>query len=70
MYKYAVEGLKNTKDNYLYFAVGFAADNLGRQIEALDNYSKFIDTSSNLKNSQEYNFALRRISEIKKYLGR
>ena len=70
MYKYAVEGLKNTKDNYLYFAVGFAADNLGRQSEALDNYSKFIDTSSNLKNSQEYNFALRRISEIKKYLGR
>ena len=70
MYKFAVEGLKNTKDNYLYFAVGFAADNLGRQREALDNYSKFIDTSSSLKNSQEYNFALRRISEIKKYLGR
>ena len=70
LYKYSLEGLKNTRDPYMYFLVGFSADNLGKTKEALDNYSKFLDTSSNFQNSQEYNFALRRISELKKSLGR
>ncbi|MGC8964129.1 MAG: hypothetical protein ACP5KI_02020 [Brevinematia bacterium] len=69
LYKYSIEAIKNTKDDYFYFIVGFAADNLGKYEEALSYYSQFVNTSR-MYSSQEYKHALDRIEQIKKILRR
>ncbi|MCS7298787.1 MAG: hypothetical protein RMJ37_02340 [Spirochaetia bacterium] len=66
-YEYGLEGLRKVKDNakYLYFAVAFSADNLGKRDEALRYYSEFVDSWTG-PNTQEYNYAIQRISALKK----
>lgn len=65
-YKYSLEGVNKLKDNgkYLYFAVAFSADNLGKVDEAMKYYSMFVDSGIGL-NTQEYNYAVQRLSALK-----
>lgn len=65
-YKYSLEGVNKLKDNgkYLYFAVAFSADNLGKVDEAMKYYSMFVDSGVGL-NTQEYNYAVQRLSALK-----
>lgn len=65
-YKYSLEGVNRLKDNgkYLYFAVAFSADNLGKVDEAMKYYSMFVDSGIGL-NTQEYNYAVQRLSALK-----
>ncbi|MEN2998841.1 MAG: hypothetical protein ABDH28_07410 [Brevinematia bacterium] len=66
-YKYGLEGIKKLGDKgkYLYFVVGFSADNMGNKSEAIKYYSLFVDNWEGV-NTQEYNFALQRLSVLRR----